>query len=574
MEYVYKIKQYLIDKDIIEKHNLINNINIDFKLPNIEFLSITDNILVGDDVYKDIEYDQVFKHINSCYLIGGSDVLDKLLKNPINDIQQLEKRKRIIQNIENLNSNNDFLQILKETEKDILSYDSSSYDDLFNMAYFKMFYLKDLNKNSYVLTMHNLYRIVLSPLLTILTPIVYIIFTYFILIYMFKTRIPFLMFLKFLFSMNPAMMMGGTQSIKYIYFLITILLYFQGLFNSLEISSTLHKVCKYIVDKMNNIVKYLKNAQLLINKLWTDDIISHFNLNPKIFIEHNTYIDSLKEIKYSFIGHDFGKQLKEYKLINKDIVNSILYKTYILDAIISIINFKNIKKYSYTSYLNDIKPCINVKEIRHPSLENPVDNSLIIKDKNMILTAGNSAGKSVLLKSLLINVITSQTVCISCSSNCTMTPFYHINSQINIPDSTGYESLYQAEMFRCKSNLDILKSLNKNQHSFIVMDEIFNSTNPYEGIAGAYSICKKLSQYDNNLLIFTTHYNYLTKLAKDTNRFQNYKMEAIVGDNIIFTYKLKKGINKHHLALELLKLNGFDEDIIDEAIKIKKQFLS
>ena len=49
-------------------------------------------------------------------------------------------------------------------------------------------------------------------------------------------------------------------------------------------------------------------------------------------------------------------------------------------------------------------------------------------------------------------------------------------------------------------------------------------------------------------------------------------METLVdGENIDFTYKLMPGINKHYLALELLKKNGFDADIIEEALAVKKK---
>jgi DNA mismatch repair ATPase MutS len=152
-----------------------------------------------------------------------------------------------------------------------------------------------------------------------------------------------------------------------------------------------------------------------------------------------------------------------------------------------------------------------------------------------------------------------------------MTPFSTITAQINVPDMTGHESLFEAELFRCKRNLDLLRDLDKDQKSLIIMDEIFSSTNPLEAISGAYAVCKKMSTFDNNLLIFTTHFNYLTKLNK-TGKFINYKMDTRVAeDDINFTYKLVKGINKHFLALELLKKNGFDPEIIEEALEIKKR---
>ena len=87
-----------------------------------------------------------------------------------------------------------------------------------------------------------------------------------------------------------------------------------------------------------------------------------------------------------------------------------------------------------------------------------------------------------------------------------------------------------------------------------------------------------MAQYQNNILIFTTHFNYLTKLAKDKSlRFVNYRMGTQHDEKqgtIYFDYKLERGVNKHLLALELLKKTGFDADIIDEAIQIKKHLTS
>ena len=71
-----------------------------------------------------------------------------------------------------------------------------------------------------------------------------------------------------------------------------------------------------------------------------------------------------------------------------------------------------------------------------------------------------------------------------------------------------------------------VKQLNDSEYSFIVMDEIFSSTNHIEGSSGAYAILKSLSKYKNNITIITTHYESLTKLEKKKKkRFINYKFE-------------------------------------------------
>ena len=104
------------------------------------------------------------------------------------------------------------------------------------------------------------------------------------------------------------------------------------------------------------------------------------------------------------------------------------------------------------------------------------------------------------------------------------------------------------------------------------MDEIFNSTNQKKVLVGAYSICQKLSNFNNNLSIITTHFNYLTNLAKDTSKFVNYKIPIRKENNkIIYPYKIIEGVSKQFIAIELLREKGFDQEIIENALKICKR---
>jgi DNA mismatch repair protein MutS len=214
--------------------------------------------------------------------------------------------------------------------------------------------------------------------------------------------------------------------------------------------------------------------------------------------------------------------------------------------------------------------------IWHPCIKSNIVKNDIIIDKdihNMILTGPNAGGKSTLVKSILINVLLSQTLTITSADRCYITPFKFINSQINIPDCKGKESLFQAEMNRCKYNFDTLSGLSQNEFGLIIMDEIFNSTNPIEGISGAYAVANHLSKNPNTMLVFTTHYLYLTKLEK-TKRFTNFKMNIDKNEtSFSFPYKIKKGISKQCIALELLENKGFDDELIKEAKEIRDKLL-
>jgi DNA mismatch repair ATPase MutS len=149
-----------------------------------------------------------------------------------------------------------------------------------------------------------------------------------------------------------------------------------------------------------------------------------------------------------------------------------------------------------------------------------------------------------------------------------MTPFKLIETYLHIPDSKGSSSLFEAEMFRSKEYIEKIKNMDPSHFSFIVLDEIFSSTNYIEGFSGAYSILKKISSFNNAMSITTTHYTDLEILEKDTNgKISNYKFEVeYKNDEILFNYLLKKGVSRQYIALDLLKKNGFDNDVIEDAI--------
>jgi DNA mismatch repair ATPase MutS len=42
-------------------------------------------------------------------------------------------------------------------------------------------------------------------------------------------------------------------------------------------------------------------------------------------------------------------------------------------------------------------------------------------------------------------------------------------------------------------------------------------------------------------------------------------------NEIIFNYILKEGVSRQYIALELLKKNGFDDDVIENALEICKK---
>ena len=74
----------------------------------------------------------------------------------------------------------------------------------------------------------------------------------------------------------------------------------------------------------------------------------------------------------------------------------------------------------------------------------------------MIITGPNAAGKTTLLKTTTINIILSQQWGCGFYRKCSISPYSHIHCYLNIPDTSGRDSLFQAEARRCKEILDAI----------------------------------------------------------------------------------------------------------------------
>ncbi len=551
---------------------------------------------IGENVYSDIEmfdnYDGTKQNTVSskisdiCSTIGGRDILTNILKNPIHETDILNKRIDILKRIEEINEKKDeiylYLDTLRSTENSVKWFfkEREKHEvNLLNTVFFNLIVMKELNRFPLVLTLYTYYKIALSPVLGALSPILTFIVPYLVMTMKLKLPITLNQYTSMFFTSTKSILMLQNNKFKFAAMLsygLSLFIYFQGVLNSVYIAKTTQEVSSYIEKHIANLRRFLKAAKGLINIYWSDDIydafLIHENCKSKAIPQKqiDEYIDKICS------DESIGSSLKNFKFLNHEIIKAICEKVYMIDVLKSCVKFKYMNMFSYPQYDNcyeDENIVMDIEHLCHPCLDikKVITNNFKHDGRNIIITGPNAGGKSTFIKSLLINIILSQTICISNSLTCRMNTFENIISHINIPDCKGKESLFEAEMNRCKNALDIVK---ENKKTFIVMDELFNSTNPIEGVSGGFAICKKLAEVPNAFIVLTTHYDYLTKL-EDESKFKNFQMSVRnVDGKIIFPYKITTGISKQYIALELLNENGFDESIIKESLSLKSKILS
>lgn len=192
-----------------------------------------------------------------------------------------------------------------------------------------------------------------------------------------------------------------------------------------------------------------------------------------------------------------------------------------------------------------------------------VGNTIDMK-RNIIITGPNASGKTTVLKTALTNILLSQQFGCGFYKAATLKPFTHLHCYVNIPDTSGRDSLFQAEARRCKNILDAVQDPS-NTH-FCVFDELFSGTNPQEAIASASAFLLFLNTLPNVSYIITTHFLKVCKISEHDKAITNMSMAVGTDEGkFTYTYKLKKGISNVRGGLKVLIDLGYPKYIIDKA---------
>ena len=173
---------------------------------------------------------------------------------------------------------------------------------------------------------------------------------------------------------------------------------------------------------------------------------------------------------------------------------------------------------------------------------------------NLLVSGPNASGKTTLLKSLFLNVIMSQQFGYGCYEKASIHCYDVFHSYLNIPDTSGRDSLFQAEARRCKEILDCITENSKNRH-LCIFDEIYSGTNPKDAVTCAKLYLKGMNHYKKKVdYLITTHYIELCEYFKETPDVKNKKMQVKeTSDKIEFDYKMVEGISYVNGGIFILK---------------------
>ncbi len=204
-------------------------------------------------------------------------------------------------------------------------------------------------------------------------------------------------------------------------------------------------------------------------------------------------------------------------------------------------------------------PYLRAADMVHPLIDSAVPNDLET-ERSILITGSNASGKSTYLKTAALCAIMAQSIC-TCTARCYSAKVYRIFSSMALRDDlSAGESYYIVET---KSLKRILDGANGTPPVLCVIDEVLRGTNTVERIAASSVILRTLSE-TGALCLAATHDTELCNLLEAW--FSLYHFEEQVGENEMhFDYRICRGRANSRNAINLLKLMGFDEVIVQNA---------
>ncbi len=504
---------------------------------------------------------------------GGSILIDKIIRNPINDIKKLKERQNVYFELFKYQ-----LQTLKDTENDLLwimTLKKEIDEDMsINLLFPSTFLLNKCNYYRCFLDVFHLYKIVLMPLTCLLYPISIIYTPYYYLNKYMRLNLKIGQYLKMMLEFLKLVLKpsGNIRKdlIKIVTFLIYVGIYVYSIYQTFLISYIIYKTREKLLIKIKGLVDFIKTASIIIKKagnLW------------KPFYLYENDIDINESLKFlSGIKYDISTIYKlwkndEYKV---HIIN-MLKVIYTIDVINTITKIKKKNKHWCLPSYHLEKPT-KIWNMKNPLLKEDIQisNPVNLK-KNLIITGVNAGGKTTYVKSIASNIILSQTFGIMNAIKAEVLIYDAIHSFMRITDELGSKSYFEAETDCCNKMIKIADELTKvNKKGLFLLDEPMHSTPPIEGISVAFSVCEYLGLQKGITIIITTHFHDLMKLEnKYKEDFINLSVSAKRkegnDDEYEFDYKIKKGGSRQTIAIELLKKQKFNSRIISSAIEMKNK---
>ena len=230
----------------------------------------------------------------------------------------------------------------------------------------------------------------------------------------------------------------------------------------------------------------------------------------------------------------------------------------------------------------DLSGRIHIQDGRHPVVEKMLTDTLFVandvlldKAENQvaIITGPNMAGKSTYMRQVALIVLMAQIGSYVPARSAQIGVVDGIYTRVGASDDLASgQSTFMVEMSEVAQ---ILKSATEN--SLLILDEIGRGTSTFDGMSIARAVIEHIANRRKlgAKTLFATHYHELTEMEQSFFNIKNYNIAVKKnGNDIFFLRRIMRGGTDDSYGIDVSRLAGIPEDIIQRAQQILKQLES
>ena len=342
----------------------------------------------------------------------------------------------------------------------------------------------------------------------------------------------------------------------------------------------------------------IKNLRIRYNKVfgyYLEVTNSFKNLVPDYYTRKQTLanaeryiIPELKELEDTILGAEDKLYALEYQLyceVRDKIGAEVLRIQASARAVAKTDVFASLalvaERGNYVRPAINEKGVIDIKDGRHPVVEKMIPEEMFIandtylddkKKRISIITGPNMAGKSTYMRQTALIVLMAQIGSFVPASKANIGLVDRIFTRVGASDDLASgQSTFMVEMTEVAN---ILR--NATSKSLLILDEIGRGTSTFDGLSIAWAVIEHIS--DSRLLgaktLFATHYHELTELEGKIDNVNNYCIAVKEkGDDIIFLRKIVKGGADKSYGIQVARLAGVPDCVINRAKEIVEELV-
>lgn len=342
----------------------------------------------------------------------------------------------------------------------------------------------------------------------------------------------------------------------------------------------------------------IKNLRIKYNKVFGyylevtnsfKDLVPDYYVRKQTLTNAERYITpELKELEDTILGSEDRLVSLEYELFrqvrdeiagNVSRIQKTAHALAALDAFVSLALVASQNNYCRPDINTD--GVINIKGGRHPVVEKMITNDLFIdndtyldngNNRISIITGPNMAGKSTYMRQSALIVLMAQIGSFVPATSADIGIVDRIFTRVGASDDLASgQSTFMVEM---NEVANILRNATAN--SLLILDEIGRGTSTFDGLSIAWAVVEHISNPEllGAKTLFATHYHELTELEGKLDNVNNYCIAVKEkGDDIVFLRKIIKGGADKSYGIQVAKLAGLPDSVVERAKVIVNNLL-